>query len=38
MGMFGARVELVLARYNAGEGAVMKYGRKVPHIVKPATM
>jgi soluble lytic murein transglycosylase-like protein len=28
--MFGGRVELVLASYNAGEGAVMKYGRNVP--------
>jgi soluble lytic murein transglycosylase-like protein len=30
MTMFGGRVDLVLASYNAGEGAVMKYGRKVP--------
>jgi hypothetical protein len=30
MTMFGGRVELVLASYNAGEGAVMKYGRNVP--------
>jgi soluble lytic murein transglycosylase-like protein len=30
MTMFGGKVELVLASYNAGEGAVMKYGRKVP--------
>ena len=30
MTMFDGRVELVLASYNAGEGAVMKYGRKVP--------
>jgi hypothetical protein len=28
--MFNGRVELVLASYNAGEGAVMKYGRNVP--------
>lgn len=27
---FGGRVELVLASYNAGEGAVMKYGGRVP--------
>lgn len=27
---FGGRVELVLAGYNAGEGAVMKYGGRVP--------
>ncbi|HEX8845472.1 MAG TPA: transglycosylase SLT domain-containing protein [Pyrinomonadaceae bacterium] len=27
---FGGRVDLVLAGYNAGEGAVMKYGRNVP--------
>ena len=27
---FGGRVDLVLAGYNAGEGAVMKYGGKVP--------
>ena len=30
MQMFGGKVELVLASYNAGEGAVIKYGRKVP--------
>lgn len=27
---FDGRVDLVLASYNAGEGAVMKYGRRVP--------
>ncbi|MBA2502270.1 MAG: lytic transglycosylase domain-containing protein [Pyrinomonadaceae bacterium] len=27
---FNNRVELVLASYNAGEGAVMKYGHRVP--------
>ena len=27
---FGGRVDLVLAGYNAGEGAVMKYGHRVP--------
>ncbi len=27
---FNGRIELVLASYNAGEGAVMKFGRKVP--------
>ena len=27
---FDGRIDLVLASYNAGEGAVMKYGRKVP--------
>jgi soluble lytic murein transglycosylase-like protein len=27
---FGGRVDLVLASYNAGEGAVMKYGGQVP--------
>lgn len=27
---FGNNLDLVLAAYNAGEGAVMKYGRKVP--------
>jgi hypothetical protein len=27
---FNNRVDLVLAGYNAGEGAVMKFGRKVP--------
>ncbi|HEX6624355.1 MAG TPA: lytic transglycosylase domain-containing protein [Pyrinomonadaceae bacterium] len=27
---FNDRVDLVLAGYNAGEGAVMKYGRRVP--------
>jgi soluble lytic murein transglycosylase-like protein len=30
MTMFGGRVDLVLASYNAGEGAVMRYGRAVP--------
>ena len=30
MTMFGGRVDLVLASYNAGEGAVMKFGRTVP--------
>jgi len=30
MSTFGGRVDLVLASYNAGEGAVMKYGRTVP--------
>jgi hypothetical protein len=30
MGMFGRQIPLVLASYNAGEGAVMKYGRSVP--------
>jgi transglycosylase-like protein with SLT domain len=30
MTMFSGRVDLVLASYNAGEGAVMKYGRSVP--------
>ena len=28
--LFNGRVDLVLAGYNAGEGAVMKYGRRVP--------
>ena len=28
--LFGGRVDLALAGYNAGEGAVMKYGRHVP--------
>ncbi|MDQ3753950.1 MAG: lytic transglycosylase domain-containing protein [Acidobacteriota bacterium] len=28
--VFGGRVELVLASYNAGEGAVMRYGQRVP--------
>jgi soluble lytic murein transglycosylase-like protein len=28
--MFGGRVDLALASYNAGEGAVLKYGGKVP--------
>jgi soluble lytic murein transglycosylase-like protein len=27
---FNNRVDLVLASYNAGEGAVLKYGHKVP--------
>ena len=30
MTKFGGRVDLVLASYNAGEGAVLKYGRNVP--------
>lgn len=30
MRMFGGRVDLVLASYNAGEGAVMKYNYRVP--------
>ncbi|MFN2511196.1 MAG: transglycosylase SLT domain-containing protein [Pyrinomonadaceae bacterium] len=30
MDMFGGQVNLVLASYNAGEGAVKKYGRSVP--------
>jgi hypothetical protein len=28
--MFGGRVDLALASYNAGEGAVMRYGKTVP--------
>jgi soluble lytic murein transglycosylase-like protein len=28
--LFGGRVDLALAGYNAGEGAVLKYGRRVP--------
>lgn len=28
--MFGGRIDLALASYNAGEGAVLKYGGKVP--------
>ncbi|HEX8688007.1 MAG TPA: lytic transglycosylase domain-containing protein [Pyrinomonadaceae bacterium] len=28
--LFGGRVDLALAGYNAGEGNVMKYGRRVP--------
>jgi soluble lytic murein transglycosylase-like protein len=30
MDMFGGQVNLVLASYNAGEGAVVKYGRTIP--------
>lgn len=30
MGQFSGRIDLVLASYNAGEGAVIKYGHKVP--------
>jgi hypothetical protein len=30
MRLFNGRVDLVLAGYNAGEGAVMKYGYRVP--------
>jgi soluble lytic murein transglycosylase-like protein len=28
--MFGGRVDLVLAGYNAGEGAVIKFGQRIP--------
>jgi soluble lytic murein transglycosylase-like protein len=28
--LWGGRVDLALASYNAGEGAVMKYGKRVP--------
>lgn len=28
--MFGGRIDLALASYNAGEGAVLKYGGKIP--------
>lgn len=28
--MFDGRLELALASYNAGEGAVLKYGRRIP--------
>lgn len=30
MNLFGGKVDLVLASYNAGEGAVLKYGKNVP--------
>lgn len=30
MGQFHGRIDLVLASYNAGEGAVLRFGRKVP--------
>ena len=30
LGMFGGRVDLALASYNAGEGAVLKFGKQVP--------
>ena len=30
LAMFNGRVDLALAGYNAGEGAVMKYGRTIP--------
>ncbi len=30
LNMFGGDVNLALAGYNAGEGAVMKYGRRIP--------
>jgi transglycosylase-like protein with SLT domain len=30
IGQFNGRIDLVLASYNAGEGAVLKFGRKVP--------
>jgi soluble lytic murein transglycosylase-like protein len=28
--LFGGRIELVLAAYNAGEGAVARYGNRIP--------
>lgn len=30
LSQFNGRIDLVLASYNAGEGAVLKFGRKVP--------
>ncbi len=30
LGMFGGNEKLALAGYNAGEGAVLKYGRQIP--------
>ena len=30
LGQFNGRIDLVLASYNAGEGAVLKFGRRVP--------
>jgi soluble lytic murein transglycosylase-like protein len=30
MVMFDRRLELVLAAYNAGEGAVLRYGERIP--------
>lgn len=30
MGKFNGRVDLVLASYNAGEGAVVRFGHRVP--------
>jgi hypothetical protein len=30
MSMFSSNLELVLAAYNAGEGAVLKYAKKIP--------
>ncbi|HEY0544774.1 MAG TPA: lytic transglycosylase domain-containing protein [Pyrinomonadaceae bacterium] len=30
LNLFGGRIDLVLAGYNAGEGAVMKYGNRIP--------
>jgi soluble lytic murein transglycosylase-like protein len=30
LALFGGRIDLVLAGYNAGEGAVMKYGKRIP--------
>jgi soluble lytic murein transglycosylase-like protein len=30
LSQFNGRVDLVLASYNAGEGAVIKFGHKVP--------
>jgi soluble lytic murein transglycosylase-like protein len=30
MAMFPGRTDLVLAAYNAGEGAVIRYGRRIP--------
>jgi soluble lytic murein transglycosylase-like protein len=30
MAMFPGNLSLALAAYNAGEGAVLKYGRRIP--------
>ena len=30
LNLFDGKIDLVLAAYNAGEGAVMKYGNRVP--------
>lgn len=32
--LFGGNIDLILAGYNAGEGAVLRYGRRIPPFVE----